>query len=76
VKSLLRITDYIKNIKVLDDKFDNPYIAGFGQAAWTLISSIYKGGWDKLKMENQNLTIVVFQTFLTRNWKKRIKSPN
>jgi len=33
VKSLLRIADYIKNIKVLDDKIDNPHIARFVQAA-------------------------------------------
>ena len=35
---------------------DLPYLEGFSQAAWSLISAIYKSGWDKLKTNNNNQT--------------------
>ena len=50
------IVKYIKNIKLSNKDLNTLVISGFGQAIWTFISFIYKGGWDKLKMKNQDIT--------------------
>jgi len=55
-KSLLRIAKYIKSIKLFNDKLNNSVILGFGHTAWTLISSIYEAGWNRLKTKNQDMT--------------------
>lgn len=41
--SLLRITNYIRNIKIIDNNVNNLAISGFGHAAWIFIFSIYEG---------------------------------
>ena len=51
---LLRIVEYIKDIKLSDEDWNTLAVSRFSQITWTLIYSIYKGGWDKLKMKNQD----------------------
>jgi len=52
-KGCMRIVEYVKYNKLLNNnKEDILAIADFGHVAWILISSIYKGGWDKVKTKN------------------------
>ena len=54
--SLMRMTNFIKNRNLKNEKIDNIlYIAGFGQATWTSISAIYESGWDMLKNSKDNI---------------------
>ena len=47
--SLLYIANFIKSRKVVNSRAnDIPELMGFGKAAWSLISSIYKARWDSL----------------------------
>ena len=55
--SLMRMTNFIKNRNLKNQKINNIlYIAGFGQAAWTSILAIYESGWDMLKNGKDNIT--------------------
>ena len=49
------IADYIKNRPLKSNrKEDIPNLVGFGQAAWTFISTIYDSSWNALKTDDNN----------------------
>jgi len=56
--SLHWFADFIKNRNLKNNKKEDiPSLIDFSQAAWTLISPIYKGGWDALKIDNINISL-------------------
>jgi len=53
--SLNCITSFIDKRDIKNNKeTDISYLEDFSQAAWSIISAIYKSGWDKLKTDNNN----------------------
>jgi len=49
--------NFIKNKNIKNNRKDNiSNITGFGQAAWSFISAIYKEDCDVLKTNNYNLS--------------------
>jgi len=55
--SLYQIVDFIKNRNLKNNREEDIHsFVDFGQVAWTLILSIYKSGWDALKIDNINMS--------------------
>ena len=55
--SLLYMTDFIRTRKVQQGKIsDIAELQGFGEVAWSFISSIYEAGWDSISINNQNIS--------------------
>ena len=53
--SLNHMISFIDKRDIENNRKSNlSYLKGFGQVAWSLISTIYKSGWDKLKTSNGN----------------------
>ena len=53
--SLLYIVNFIRSRKVVNSRANNVFeLTGFGKAAWSFISSIYKAGWNSLPA-NKNI---------------------
>jgi len=71
VSSLNRITSFVRN-RFLNSKTekDISHIAGFGSAAWNLIMSIYKSGWNALSINKHNRT---FCQYISAQFKPNIK---
>jgi len=51
---LLYMANYIKNKKVEKEKINVFKLKGFGEVAWSFISSIYKPGWDSFYTDKKN----------------------
>ena len=51
---LLYMANYAKNKKVEKEKINVLKLKGFGEAAWSFISSIYKSGWDSFYTDKKN----------------------
>ena len=55
--SLLCIADFIRTRKVQQGKILNiAKLQGFGEVAWSFISSIYEAGWDSIHINDQNIS--------------------
>ena len=57
ITSLNDIISFIDKRDLKNNKEINiSFLKGFEQAAWNVISAIYKSGWDKLKTDINNWT--------------------
>ena len=54
--SLSCISDFIGNRELKNNRKDDiPFLKGFGQVAFDFVSSVFKRGWDQLKMDNNRI---------------------
>jgi len=55
---LRHISDFISNRKLKNNREEDiTFLSSFGQIAFDFISSLFKGGWDSLKMDINNKTL-------------------
>ena len=56
--SFRHISDFISNRKLKNNEEENiPFLSGFGQIAFDFVFSLFKRGWDLLKMDINNKTL-------------------
>jgi len=72
--SLTCISDFINNRELKNNrKEDILFLKGFGQIAFNFVSSVFKGGWDQLKMDNNNKT---FCKLIKNEFTIKVPTPN
>lgn len=72
--SLTCISDFINNRELKNNrKEDILFLKGFGQIAFNFVSSVFKRGWDQLKIDNNNKT---FCKLIKNEFTIKVPTPN
>jgi len=71
--SLSCISDFISNRKLKNNRENNiPFLKGFGQVTFDFVFSIFKKGWDQLKIDNNR----TFCELIKNKFTTKVPTPN
>jgi len=71
--SLSHISNFIVNRELKNNKEDDiSFLKGFDQVAFNFVSSIFKGGWDQLRIDNNR----TFHKLIKNEFTTKVPTPN